>query len=131
MLLCLVVIFGALDLAYATSNTAVGGSTFKERLQSRSKQFNDTWLNAPRKRHTDSDTSGARQAAFKKECQTFNGTWLNAPRKRHTDSDTSGARQAAFKKRCRTFNETWLNAPQKRHTDSSPYEVASASKKIK
>lgn len=86
LFLCLMIFLSALPVVYAESGQAVGGSTFKERLQTRSKQFNDTWLNAPRRRHTDSDTSGTRQDAFKKRCKTFNDAWLNAPRRQHTDS---------------------------------------------
>lgn len=114
-------------------------STFKDRLQQRSQKFNSTWLNAPRKKHTDSspfDTAqkpSPRQANFRTRCAAFNTTWLNAPRKRHTDSSTTEQRQAAFKQRCSTFNATWLNAPRRQNTDSTPaiFQTAVSSRNVK
>ena len=135
MALMLVTILSSLDLVYAGT---AGQSAFKERVQKRSKEFNSTWLNAPRRRHTDSDylhpgptQTPERQMAFKKRSERFNDTWVNAPRNRHADTATTEARQATFKQRCKVFNETWLNAPRKPSRDSDYLEIVGASKTVK
>ena len=135
MALAVVTILSSLDLVYAGT---AGESTFKQRLQRHSKEFNSTWLNAPRRRHTDSNylhpsptQTPERQMAFKKRTERFNDTWVNTPRNRHMDTATTGARQATFKQRCKVFNETWLNSPRKQSTDSDYLEIVEASKNIK
>lgn len=134
LILMVMMILGS-GLVYAGTEAE---STFQQRLQRHSKEFNSTWLNAPRRRHTDSDylhpaptQTPERQAAFKKRTERFNDTWVNTPRNRHTDTATTEARQATFKQRCKVFNETWLNRPRKQRADSDYLEVVGASKNVK
>ncbi len=79
------------------SLSPVYGDPYAERTERRKehwRKWEERWLRAPHRRHTDSSPMAAvsrretpeRQKEFKGRCVAWEKRWLNTPHRRHTDS---------------------------------------------